>query len=223
MFRPRGRAESPWGRTEYSCVMDAPPEGMSLRACATCGLVHGVPPVPKRHDARCVRCRSVIRHGSHPASESRTAALALTALLLYLPAVTLPVMTIERFGHASEASIWNGTVGLLAEGHLAVGLTILLFSVIAPLVKLAALFVLSLERGLLPKTAKSLTYHAVEFVGRWGMLDVLLVAIVVAVVKLGDMVHVTPGPGVVVFGAVVLLSLLASMSFDPHAIWEDDA
>ena len=195
----------------------------SYRACSTCGLVHDVPNVPERHVAKCTRCKSVIRHGTHPAAESRTAALAAAALVLFIPALTLPVMTLERLGHESIASIWSGTIGMLAEGHYTVGLTVFFFSIVAPITKLVALFVLSFSGRRLSRSAKSTTYHAVEFIGRWGMLDVLLVAILVAVVKLGDLVEVTPGPGVIVFGMVVLLSILASISFDPHAIWEDDA
>ncbi len=195
---------------------------MSLRACATCGLVHDVPSVPVDADARCTRCRSVIRHGTHPAAESRTAALAAAALVLYIPALTLPVMTLTRLGHDSTNSIWSGTVALLAEGHYPIGLTIFFFSIVAPIAKLSALFGLCFGRRLLSREIKASAYHAVEFIGRWGMLDVLLVAILVAIVKLGDLVSVTPGPGVVVFGAVVVLSMLASISFDPHAIWEED-
>jgi paraquat-inducible protein A len=193
-----------------------------LRACATCGLVHEIPDVPPRHLARCTRCRSVIRHGTHPASASRTAALALSALIVYPLALLLPIMTVERLGNESAASVWSGTVGLLAERHYAVGVTVLVFSILAPLGKLSALLVLSLGRGL-RREHRAATFHAVEFIGRWGMLDVLLVAVVVAAVKLGDLVTVTPGPGVIVFGLVVVLSLLASMSFDPHGLWEGAA
>lgn len=196
---------------------------LSHRACSTCGLVHDVPSVPVDAVARCTRCRSVIRHGRHPAAESRTAALAAAALVLYIPALTLPVMTLTRLGHDSTNSIWSGTVELLAEGHYPIGLTIFFFSIVAPIAKLSALFVLCFGRRLLSREIKAGAYHAVEFIGRWGMLDVLLVAILVAIVKLGDLVSVTPGPGVVVFGAVVVLSMLASISFDPHAIWEEDA
>lgn len=196
---------------------------MSPRACATCGLVHVVPSVPSDCVARCTRCRSIIRHGTHPAAESRTAALAAAALVLYIPALTLPVMTLSRLGHETTASIWTGTVRLLAEGHYPVGLTIFFFSIVAPVAKLSALFALCFGRRWFSHGARAWAYHAVEFIGRWGMLDVLLVAILVAIVKLGDLVTVTPGPGVVVFGLVVLLSMLASISFDPHAIWEEDA
>jgi paraquat-inducible protein A len=65
-------------------------------------------------------------------------------------------------------------------------------------------------------------YRAIEAAGRWGMIDVLLVAVTIAAVKLGDLVVVTPGPGVVAFGACVVLSLAASAVFNPHAIWETD-
>jgi paraquat-inducible protein A len=193
-------------------------EVLGLRACPTCGLVHRVGVLTPQEVARCVRCRAVVAHGSSWRGASRTAALCVAALVLLPLALSMPVMTLERFGHASVASIWTGTIGLLAEGHLGVGLTVLLFSVIAPPAKLAALLVLSSGRWLRGR-GRAVAYHAVEFLGRWGMLDVLLVAVLVAAVKLGDLVQVTPGPGIVVFGAVVVLSLLASMSFDPHAAW----
>jgi len=193
----------------------------TLGACHCCGQVHRLPTVPANSVACCVRCAAVIRHAAHPRSSARTAALASAALIIYPFALLMPVMQIERLGHTTDASIWAGMVGLLAEGHLFVGLAVLLFSVIAPVFKLGALFVLC--AGVLEPRDRATTYRLVEFVGRWGMVDVLLVAILVAAVKLGDLVEVTPGPGVIAFGTVVVLSLIASAMFDPHAIWERDA
>ncbi len=144
----------------------------------------------------------------------------MAAMLLYPLALWLPVMQIERLGYESHASIWSGTVALLAEGHLFVGLAVLLFSVVAPVAKLGVIVVLCLGQGVLARQDRARAYRLIELIGRWGMVDVLLVAVLVAVVKLGDLVEVTPGPGVVVFGVVVILSLLASAAFDPHAIWE---
>jgi paraquat-inducible protein A len=195
--------------------------GQILGACHCCGLVHRIGSVDARHLACCVRCNSVIRHGVHPRSISRTAALALSALILYPMALMLPVMEIERFGQVSEASIWSGMVGLLAEGHLFVGVAILVFSVIAPIGKLGLLLALCTGQRRFSRHHRARAYRLIEFIGRWGMVDVLLVAVLVAVVKLGDLVTVTPGPGVVLFGAVVILSLIASSMFDPHAIWEE--
>lgn len=197
------------------------PSMPALAACDRCGLVHRLPGVPHRHQARCTRCRAVIAHRAHPRAAARAGALALAALVIYPVALTLPVMTITRLGHATEASIWSGMVGLLAEGHLGVGLAVLFFSVIAPVGKLGALFLLCAGPRQLAAHHRANTHRLVEFIGRWGMVDVLLVAVLVAVVKLGDLVTVTPGPGVIAFGGVVVLSLLASAAFDPRAVWED--
>lgn len=192
-----------------------------LRACSCCGLVHRLPLIPKGSEARCTRCDTIIRHASHPGSSARTAAISLAALIVYPLALGLPVMRIERLGHEHVSSIWGGMIDLLAEGHLFVGLAILLFSIVTPIAKLAALFLLCAGDRLMAPVHRAATYRLVEFLGRWGMVDVLLVALVVAMVKLGDLVEVTPGAGVIAFGAVVILSLLASAAFDPHTIWEE--
>lgn len=193
----------------------------SLRACSCCGLVHQVPLPPRGHEAACVRCGSrILGAGGHPRGGARVAAISLAALILYPLALALPVMRIERLGHEHASSIWGGMVDLLADGQWFVGVAILLFSIVTPISKLAAMFVLCSGERMLAPSHRALTYRAVEFLGRWGMADVLLVALVVAMVKLGDIVTVTPGVGVVAFGAVVVLSLLASAAFDPHAIWE---
>jgi paraquat-inducible protein A len=190
-----------------------------LRACNACGLVHAVGEVPPRHRAICTRCAGTIRVLEHPRAAARAGAFALSALLLYPAAMGLPIMTLTRLGHAHETTIWAGMVSLLAEGQVAVGLVVLFCSVVAPVLKLAAIFALSAGQVFLPHRHRAATYRLVEFLGRWGMLDVVLIALLVASVKLGDVVDVKPGPGVAAFAAVVVLSLLASASFDPHAIW----
>lgn len=190
-----------------------------LRACSACGLVHSVGEIPPRHRAACVRCGGTIRAAGHPRAPARAAALALAALLLYPAAMGLPIMTLTRLGHDHETTIWEGMVSLIADGQVAVGLIVLFCSVLAPVGKLVAIFALSTGEMLLPQKHRAATYRLVEFLGRWGMLDVILIALLVASVKLGDVVQVHAGPGVAAFAGVVVLSLLASASFDPHAIW----
>jgi paraquat-inducible protein A len=192
----------------------------ALCTCPCCGLAQTIPPLPHRSRAICARCGSTIRHSGGARSAQRTASLALAALILYPLAVTLPVMRIEKFGHARETGILDGTVDLLAAGHLVIGLVVLICSVLVPLAKLLALLVLCSGGGRLGHAHKAMTYRMVELTGRWGMLDVLLVALTVAVLKLGDLVSVRPGPGAVAFATCVGLSLLASASFDPRVIWE---
>jgi paraquat-inducible protein A len=176
--------------------------------------------VPARHRAACTRCGGTIRTGGHPRAPARAAALATAALLLYPAAMGLPIMTLTRMGHEHETTVWSGMVSLLAEGQMAVGLVVLFCSVVAPVVKLGAILALSAGELVLPRRHRGPTYRLVEFLGRWGMLDVVLIALLVASVKLGDVVRVHAGPGIAAFAGVVVLSLLASAAFDPQTIWD---
>jgi len=199
----------------------------ALKACPCCGLVQAIPPFPAderdavRTVARCARCESTVVAAAASRAPSWTAAAALAALVLYPLAITLPIMEIARFGHRSSASIWTGSVGLLGDGHLFVGGVVLLCSVVLPLGKLVSLFALTTGRRRFSKRHRALTYRVVELTGRWGMLDVLLIAVIVAWIKVGDLVEVTAGPAAVAFTACVLLSLLASAWFDPHLLWDE--
>jgi len=191
------------------------------KACHCCGLVQRVPPVGRGERAHCVRCGTRLGHARPPRAAARTtAACALSALILYPLAVGLPIMSIERFGHASEQSLLSGTAALLANGQLFVGGVVFVCSIVLPLGKLVGLLVITAE-GLLSHRHRALFYRVIEWTGRWGMLDVLLLALLVAFLKVGDLVDVTPGPAALAFTLVVGLSLLASAAFDPHALWEE--
>ncbi len=193
----------------------------AIRACPCCGLTQKVPPVPQRMRACCARCgTSLHKRSTALRSNNRTAAIALAALILYPLAVALPMIRVERFGHHNDASIIEGTATLLGSGHIVVGVVVLLCSIVLPLGKLIALFVLSAGGLRLRHAHRAMTYHVVEWAGRWGMLDVLLVAILVAVLKIGDLVEVGAGPAALAFTCCVVLSLLATATFDPHSLWE---
>jgi paraquat-inducible protein A len=155
-------------------------------------------------------------------SNAWTAAIALAALLLYPFAVGLPILRVEQFGHARGTSILDGVASLLAAGDYFVGVVVLLCSVVFPLGKLIALLVLAGGGLRLHGSHRALTYRVVEWTGRWGMLDVLVVAVLVATLKLGDALQVQAGPAALAFACVVLLSLLASATFDPHSLWEPE-
>lgn len=192
-----------------------------LRSCHCCGLVQTLPAVIGRQVVVCHRCRSRMDTSSSPGDNSLTASLALAALLLYVPAISMPFLRIERLGHVSENTLVGGTISMLSRGEWFVGLVVLTFSVIVPPTKLVALLVLSLRAGWLQHRHRALTYRLVEHLGRWGMLDVLFVAVVIAFVKLGGIVEFGALPGVIVFGSFVLLSLIASCVFNPHCLWSE--
>jgi paraquat-inducible protein A len=155
-------------------------------------------------------------------SNQRTAAIATAALVLYPFGVGLPIIEVERFGHTKASSILEGVTALFASGQWLVGAVVLACSIVLPIGKLVSLLVLSAGGLGLARRHRAVTYRVVEWTGRWGMLDVLLVALLVAVLKLGDIVEVTAGPAALAFSCVVVLSLLAAASFDPHALWEGE-
>ena len=171
----------------------------------------------------CSRCGSRLPQAAAVRrSNSRTAAVALAALILYPLAVSLPMIRVERFGHHTDASVLEGVSTLFASGHVFVAAVVGLCSVILPLGKLISLLILSAGGPLLRHRHRALTYHIVEWTGRWGMLDVLLVAILVAVLKIGDFMEVTAGPAALAFTLCVLMSLLAAAVFDPHVLWQSE-
>lgn len=197
-------------------MVDVPATGEPLRACHTCGLIQVVPPSAPGIGVHCARCDSPF---PRRIDQRWTIAAALAALLLYPVAMSLPVMSIERFGVVASTDIWNGAWRLLADGHVVVALVVLVCSVAVPLLKLFGLLALSLAPRSWRDRHRALTWRLIDGAGRWGMIDVMLVAGVVAAVKLGDLVSVDAGPGAVVYAAMVLLSLLAGATFDPHAMW----
>jgi paraquat-inducible protein A len=193
-----------------------------LRACHCCGLVHQVPRLQESDEARCVRCGSIVDSGRRSGAQSaaRCFAAGLGGLVLYFPAILLPILEIDKLGHHHAASLLGGTIDLILHGNLLVGVIVLVFSIILPLVKLLALLELSYV-GISKRQHRAWTYRLVEWAGRWSMMDVLLLALLVTLVKLGDLVSFHLGPAVIAFVMCVVMSMIASIMFDPHAIWEE--
>ena len=192
---------------------------MRLKACHCCGQIHRLPPLAINQSADCSRCGA--RIASLPGlSASRTAAAAAAALILYWPAILLPILRIEKFGHHYQSSLLMGTIELLREGSWFVGSVVMLFSIVFPLVKILLLLELSLL-GLLHRHHKARTYRVMEFAGKWSMMDVMLLAFMVMLVKLGSLVEFHFGPAVWAFVLCVAMSMLASICFDPHTIWDE--
>ena len=192
------------------------------RACHCCGQIHIIPELETGQSASCTRCGSGIAvPGSRTQSASRTAAAAVAAFLLFWPAVLCPILQIEKLGHRQESNVLGGTIELLAHGNWLVGGVVLLFSVIFPLTKIILLLELSLLE-VLHCRHKAFTLRVMEHVGKWSMMDVMLLAFLVMLVKLGNLVEFQFGPAVIAFVACVVMSMIASLCFDPHAIWEDE-
>lgn len=147
---------------------------------------------------------------------ARARQAAVAALILYPLAVSLPILRVERLGEVHESSVLTGSLGLIGDGRLLLGTLVFACSVVIPLAKLATLVVLLRPAPAAAARRRAWAWRALELCGRFGMLDVLLVSILVAWIELGAWVEVTSGPAATAFGACVFCSLLASAWFDPH-------
>ncbi len=191
-----------------------------FHSCPHCGLVQTVPRIPPSMRACCARCEgTLLRRSTLFRSGATTAAIALAALILYPFAVGLPMVSITKFGHEHESSILAGIGTLFGRGHIFIGLIVLVCSLVIPVLKLSGLLVLCVGGLRLRHRHRAMTYRLVEWTGRWGMLDVLLVALLVAALKLGDLVDVSAGPAALAFTTCVMASLTAGACFDPHLLW----
>ena len=148
----------------------------------------------------------------------------ITAAIMYLPANLLPVMKTTTFGSTQADTIMSGVVYFLKHGDWPLALIIFVASVLVPLRKMIALVYLLLtvqRKSPLRKNQRTRLYRITELVGRWSMVDVFVVALLAALVQVGELATIEPAAGAVAFASVVILTMLAAMAFDPRLIWDN--
>lgn len=187
-----------------------------LVGCRTCGKVS-----PRGADA-CPRCRAAL-HSRAPASLQRVWAWLAVGLICYLPANLFPMMTTTMLGSRSESTILGGVAELAHYGSYGLAAIVFLASIVIPVTKffLISLLALSIQLRLnIPPATRIHLYEAVEFVGRWSMIDVFVVAILAALIQIGFFASVTPGPAAVFFALSVAFTMLSAQAIDPRLIWD---
>ena len=189
-----------------------------LMACPHCGTVQPRADTPRP----CPLCGGHV-HRPRPASLSHTWALLVAAIILYIPANLLPIMqTVSLFGTTRDTII-SGVVYFWHSGSPGLASLIFAVSILVPMAKMAILGILALTVQFgwpLDRRQCIRLYHVIEFVGRWSMLDVFVVALMVGLVRFSSLAVIEAGPGAIAFGAVVALTMLATHSFDPRLIWD---
>jgi paraquat-inducible protein A len=190
-------------------------------ACATCGLIQRVPALEPGTAAECSRCGFVVIERK-AGSLALTAALSFAALILYVPANIFPMLTMSLHGAYSESTIWDGCVSLFKSGEWFTAVIVFLASIVIPLLKLLGLFFLvstARYQSIIGQRQQAWIHKFISLIGPWALLDVFLLAVLVALVKLEKLATILPGPGLAAFAAVVVLTIMASASFDPKLIW----
>lgn len=187
-----------------------------LAGCHSCGKVS---PVSK---GRCPRCGSHL-HLRKPDSIRRTVAFLIAAVALYVPANLLPVMVVYEIGVTTPTTIVAGMIEFWKSGAYPIALVIFTASLLIPILKIVALtWLCAAASGKLHPSPWVLgkVYFLTELFGRWSMVDVFVVAILVGLVQVGAYTTIVPGPGVLAFASVVVMTMLAAMSFDPRLLWD---
>lgn len=189
-----------------------------------CGDCHQLNrPVPEQGHAHCRRCGSQL-HARKPNSLMRTWALLLTATVLYIPANVLDIMTINLFGNPAPSTIMGGVIELVHADMLPIAFVVFVASIVVPTFKLVGITMLlySIQRHQrLSPRQRILMYRFIEWIGRWSMLDIFVIAILVALVNFGNVTTIEAGPAAAAFCAVVILTMLAALTFDPRLIWDN--
>ncbi len=199
--------------------MSEPPPRAARAGLAGCHICGKVSPVTL---GSCPRCGSHL-HLRKPDSIQRTLALMAAAAALYIPANMLPIMTVVELGDVTENTIISGLVLFWKAGSYPIAIVIFTASILIPLLKIIALTWLCLAAtgktrpspGMLGKI-----YWFTELLGRWSMVDIFVVGILVALVQLGNYMTITPGLGALAFAGVVVLTMFAAMSFEPRLLWD---
>lgn len=191
-------------------------------SCGSCGFVQNQKATPADD---CQRCGATV-HKRKPASFSRTWALCIAAMLAYIPANTLPVMHIFSPTGQSSHTILGGVVEFWRTGSWDLAIIVFVASVAVPLTKLLALAVLMIRaqwRGPTVQRQRTRLFELVEFIGQWSMLDVFVVVLLTAMANFPGFSQIRAGEGAVAFGAVVILTIFAAMSYDPRLGWDADS
>jgi len=194
---------------------------LGLFSCHLCQLV--VRPVARPAVVNlCPRCGSEL-HSRLPHSLSRTWALLMASMLLYIPANTLPIMKTTWLGETSSNTILGGVIHFLRAGDWMLATVIFTASILVPLLKMISLLYLlvSVRRGSSHHVRhRDRLYKLTELVGRWSMVDVFVIGILTALVQMGSISSIEPALGALAFAAVVVLTMLAAISFDPRLLWD---
>ena len=190
-----------------------------LAGCHACGLVLDL---SGQAHAACPRCGSHMHHRKRD-SLNRTWALVITAFILYIPANLFPVMTVISFGRGHPDTILSGVKAFIEADMWPLALLVFFASVIVPMLKLWGLvfLLISVQRKSSWRLRdRAVLFRIIESVGRWSMIDIFMISILIALVKLEAIATIEPGIGATSFAGVVVVTMIASMMFDPRLMWD---
>ncbi|MFW2437980.1 MAG: paraquat-inducible protein A [Arenicellales bacterium] len=202
---------------QHITAMDA-----GLISCHSCNLL--TDSTGRSHEElECPRCGARL-HSRKTNSLARTWALVITAFILYVPAMVLPITRVTSLGQVQTDTIMSGVMLFIQTGSWEIALVIFVASIVVPMMKLLILVYLLIsvqQKSDMRPNDRAKLYRLTEFVGRWSMVDIYVVAILVALVNLGVIADIDAGPAAFYFAAVVIITIFAARTFDSRLIWDE--
>ncbi len=194
--------------------------GHRLIACQDCDLLHRQCLLRDGERASCSRCGAVLYRNKRN-SLDRTLVFSLTGIILFLMANMLPFLTFQYEGRVQESVLLTGVRELLVQDMWMVAILVLMVSIIIPLLKIVGtLYVLlPLKVNRRPWRA-AFMFRLVEALHPWAMVDVYMLGVIVAMVKLSDFATIVPGAALYSFAALLLSMAAASAALNPHEVWD---
>ena len=187
-----------------------------LHSCHVCMTLNGI------SDSHCHNCNSRIA-SRNPYSLQNTVALLITSALLYIPANLLPIMYTNYLGEKIANTIIGGVITLWSQGSYPIAIIIFVASVFVPIGKILALgwlcYSVAFNRVRSHQRNHEL-YRLTEFIGKWSMVDIFVVTVLVALIQMGNFMSILPGEAAIAFGTLVITTMIAAFSFDSRLIWE---
>lgn len=196
---------------------------LEYRNCQNCNFLNALPNVPKSVPILCLRCGSPV-HKRKPDSLNRCTAYLLAAAVLYIPANVFPVMVITHFGRTEGDTILSGVIYLATSGDWPLALIVFVASILVPCIKLIILSGLLLSvhfKSRWRPQERTRLYRLTELIGRWSMVDIYVATLMAALIQIQGLMEIEVGIGAFAFGAVVVLTMLSAMAFDPRLIWDN--
>jgi paraquat-inducible protein A len=194
-----------------------------LIQCVDCRKLLRYPEMESQEKLICPRCGAAL-HLRRPDSIAKTWALAITALICLIPANLFPIMTLTYKGEPETSTIMDGVILLVKIQAIPIAMIIFIASIAIPFLKVAGLMTLLLSIQLkwnLSPRQRTLLYRVIEAIGRWSMLDVFTISILVALVELGSLAEITGGVAATFFCLAVVLTIFAAGAFDSRLIWDE--
>ncbi|MCI5151250.1 MAG: paraquat-inducible membrane protein A [Candidatus Electrothrix sp. MAN1_4] len=221
-----------WKKLDKNTINDRPKISVNTQAqtgreaglllCQSCHKIIRLPSGVQREKLHCPRCGELL-HLRKENSIDRSWALIVTALILTLPANLLPIMSVAKMGRVTQSTIINGILLFFQGGSYGIGLIILTASILVPLFKIIGMTVILISIHYQWTTwlrHKGLMFRFIQFVGRWSMLDIFVIALLCSLVRFGSLSTVEVAPAALYFSAVVLSTMFAAISFDPRLLWD---